>query len=58
MAPPVTLRSRTQTVAMLCAVVGGLLLGIGNGFVTYGELTVPSGIAAVSAMILSSSMRI
>ncbi len=28
-------------------IVGGLLLGIGNGFVTYGELTVPSGIAAI-----------
>jgi drug/metabolite transporter (DMT)-like permease len=29
------------------AIVGGLLLGIGNGFVTLGELTVPSGIAAI-----------
>ncbi len=28
-------------------IVGGLLLGIGNGFVTFGELTVPSGIAAI-----------
>jgi drug/metabolite transporter (DMT)-like permease len=28
-------------------IVGGLLLGIGNGFVTFGELTVPSGIAAM-----------
>ena len=27
-------------------VVGGLLLGIGNGFVVFGEKTVPSGIAA------------
>lgn len=29
------------------AIVGALLLGIGNGFVAYGELTVASGIAAV-----------
>jgi drug/metabolite transporter (DMT)-like permease len=29
------------------AIVGGLLLGIGNGFVAYGEQTVPSGIAAI-----------
>jgi drug/metabolite transporter (DMT)-like permease len=29
------------------AVVGVLLLGIGNGFVALGELTVPSGIAAI-----------
>jgi drug/metabolite transporter (DMT)-like permease len=29
------------------AIVGGLLLGIGNGFVSFGELTVPSGIAAI-----------
>jgi drug/metabolite transporter (DMT)-like permease len=29
------------------AIVGGLLLGIGNGFVSIGELTVPSGIAAI-----------
>ncbi|HUQ44988.1 MAG TPA: EamA family transporter [Candidatus Limnocylindria bacterium] len=28
-------------------IVGALLLGIGNGFVTFGELTVPSGIAAI-----------
>lgn len=29
------------------AIVGALLLGIGNGFVAYGELTVASGVAAV-----------
>ncbi len=29
------------------AIVGGLLLGIGNGFVAYGEQTLPSGIAAI-----------
>lgn len=29
------------------AVVGALLLGIGNGFVAFGEQTVPSGIAAI-----------
>jgi drug/metabolite transporter (DMT)-like permease len=29
------------------AIVGGLLLGIGNGFVVFGEKTVPSGIAAI-----------
>jgi drug/metabolite transporter (DMT)-like permease len=29
------------------AIVGALLLGIGNGFVAYGEMTVASGIAAV-----------
>jgi len=29
------------------AIVGGLLLGIGNGFVSLGEKTVPSGIAAI-----------
>ena len=29
------------------AIVGGLLLGIGNGFVSFGEQTVPSGIAAI-----------
>jgi drug/metabolite transporter (DMT)-like permease len=28
-------------------VIGGLLLGLGNGFVAYGEQTVPSGIAAI-----------
>ena len=28
-------------------IVGGLLLGIANGFVSFGELTVPSGIAAI-----------
>jgi drug/metabolite transporter (DMT)-like permease len=28
-------------------IVGALLLGIGNGFVTFGELTVPSGVAAI-----------
>jgi drug/metabolite transporter (DMT)-like permease len=29
------------------AIVGALLLGIGNGFVVFGEKTVPSGIAAI-----------
>jgi drug/metabolite transporter (DMT)-like permease len=29
------------------AIVGGLLLGIGNAFVTFGEVTVPSGVAAI-----------
>ena len=29
------------------AIVGGLLLGVGNGFVSLGEKTVPSGIAAI-----------
>ena len=29
------------------AIVGALLLGIGNGFVSFGEQTVPSGIAAI-----------
>lgn len=29
------------------SIVGALLLGIGNGFVAYGELTVASGVAAV-----------
>jgi drug/metabolite transporter (DMT)-like permease len=28
-------------------IVGALLLGIGNGFVTFGEQTVPSGVAAI-----------
>jgi drug/metabolite transporter (DMT)-like permease len=37
--------SRRQIIDTI--IVGGLLLGIGNGFVTYGELTVPSGIAAI-----------
>lgn len=29
------------------AIVGALLLGVGNGFVSFGEQTVPSGIAAI-----------
>ncbi len=29
------------------AIVGGLLLGVGNGFVVFSEKTVPSGIAAI-----------
>lgn len=29
------------------AIVGGLLLGIGNGFVVFGQKTVPSGVAAI-----------
>lgn len=34
------------------AIVGALLLGIGNGFVAYGELTVASGIAAVMIALM------
>ena len=39
------LPTRRQVVDTI--LVGGLLIGIGNGFVTFGELTVPSGIAAI-----------
>jgi drug/metabolite transporter (DMT)-like permease len=39
------LPSRRQVIDS--AIVGGLLLGIGNGFVVFGEKTVPSGIAAI-----------
>lgn len=42
------LRSRpTRRQVRDASIVGALLLGIGNGFVGYGELTVASGIAAV-----------
>ncbi len=37
----------TQRQLLDSAIVGGLLLGIGNGFVSFGEQTVPSGIAAI-----------
>jgi drug/metabolite transporter (DMT)-like permease len=39
------LPTRRQVVDSI--IVGGLLLGIGNGFVVFGEKTVPSGIAAI-----------
>ena len=39
------LPTRRQVVDSL--IVGGLLLGVGNGFVVFGEKTVPSGIAAI-----------
>ncbi len=39
------LPTRRQVVDSL--IVGGLLLGVANGFVAYGELTVDSGIAAI-----------
>jgi len=42
------LRSRpTRRQVRDASIVGALLLGIGNGFVAFGELTVASGIAAV-----------
>ena len=42
------LRSRpTRRQVRDASIVGALLLGIGNGFVALGEMTVPSGIAAV-----------
>ena len=39
------LPTRRQVVDSI--VVGGLLLGVGNGFVVFGQQTVPSGIAAI-----------
>jgi drug/metabolite transporter (DMT)-like permease len=44
---PEARRLPTRRQVIDSAIVGGLLLGIGNGFVTLGELTVPSGIAAI-----------
>ena len=40
-------RMPTRRQVVDSAIVGGLLLGIGNGFVSLGEKTVPSGIAAI-----------
>src|SRR5262245_14456804 len=44
---PEARRRPTRRQLMDSAIVGGLLLGIGNGFVALGETTVPSGIAAI-----------
>jgi drug/metabolite transporter (DMT)-like permease len=44
---PEARRLPTRRQVMDSAIVGGLLLGIGNGFVVFGEKTVPSGIAAI-----------
>lgn len=44
---PEARRMPTRRQLLDTAIVGALLLGIGNGFVTFGELTVPSGIAAI-----------
>src|SRR5216117_2135306 len=41
---PEARRLPTRRQLLDSAIVGGLLLGIGNGFVSLGELTVPSGI--------------
>jgi len=44
---PEARRMPTRRELLDSAIVGGLLLGIGNGFVSLGEKTVPSGIAAI-----------
>jgi drug/metabolite transporter (DMT)-like permease len=44
---PEARRMPTRRQLLDSAIVGGLLLGIGNGFVSLGEKTVPSGIAAI-----------
>jgi drug/metabolite transporter (DMT)-like permease len=44
---PEARRLPTRRQVLDSAIVGGLLLGIGNGFVTFGEKTVPSGVAAI-----------
>ena len=44
---PASRRLPTRRQVLDSAIVGGLLLGIGNGFVVFGEQTVPSGIAAI-----------
>jgi drug/metabolite transporter (DMT)-like permease len=44
---PEARRMPTRRQLIDSAIVGGLLLGIGNGFVSLGEKTVPSGIAAI-----------
>ena len=45
--PPEARHWPTRRQLLDSAIVGGLLLGIGNGFVSFGEQTVPSGIAAI-----------
>jgi drug/metabolite transporter (DMT)-like permease len=44
---PEARRMPTRRQVVDTIIVGGLLLGIGNGFVTFGQQTVPSGIAAI-----------
>jgi drug/metabolite transporter (DMT)-like permease len=44
---PEARRLPTRRQVIDSVIVGGLLLGIGNGFVVFGEKTVPSGIAAI-----------
>jgi drug/metabolite transporter (DMT)-like permease len=44
---PEARRLPTRRQVVDSVIVGGLLLGIGNGFVVFGEKTVPSGIAAI-----------
>jgi drug/metabolite transporter (DMT)-like permease len=44
---PEARRLPTRRQVLDSIIVGGLLLGIGNGFVVFGEKTVPSGIAAI-----------
>lgn len=44
---PAARRLPTRRQVVDSFIVGGLLLGIGNGFVVFGEKTVPSGIAAI-----------
>jgi drug/metabolite transporter (DMT)-like permease len=44
---PEARRMPTRRQVVDSVIVGGLLLGIGNGFVVFGEKTVPSGIAAI-----------
>lgn len=44
---PAARRMPTRRQLIDSAIVGGLLLGIGNGFVVFGQQTVPSGIAAI-----------
>jgi drug/metabolite transporter (DMT)-like permease len=44
---PEARRLPTRRQVIDSVIVGGLLLGIGNGFVSLGETTVPSGIAAI-----------
>jgi drug/metabolite transporter (DMT)-like permease len=44
---PAARRLPTRRQLLDSFIVGGLLLGIGNGFVVFGEKTVPSGIAAI-----------
>jgi drug/metabolite transporter (DMT)-like permease len=44
---PEARRMPTRRQVLDSIIVGGLLLGIGNGFVTFGQQTVPSGVAAI-----------